>query len=64
MKEIFRLSVTNRKVRSQCRLNLDIPKVNQVSFGNKSIRSLGPQIWNPLPPQIKSYENLETFKRL
>ena len=40
MNEIFRLRVTNRMVRSQHRHNLDIPKVNQVSFGNKSIRSL------------------------
>ena len=40
MNEIFRLRVTSRMVRSQYRLNLDIPKVNQVSFGNNSIRSL------------------------
>ena len=39
-----RLRVTNRAVRSQYRLNLNIPKVNQVSFGNKSIRSFGPKI--------------------
>ena len=49
MKEIFRLRVTSRMVRSQYRLNLDIPKVNQVSFGNKSIRSFGPKIWNSPP---------------
>ena len=64
MNEIFRLRVTNRIVRSQYRLDLDIPRVNQVSFGNKSIRSFGPKIWNSLPPHIKSCENLETFKRV
>ena len=64
MNEIFRLRVTSRMVRSQYRLNLDIPKVNQVSFGNKSIRSFGPKIWNSLPPHVKSCENLETFKRV
>ena len=53
MNEIFRLRVTNRMARSQYRLNLDIPKVNQVSFGNKSIRSSGPKIWNSLLPHIK-----------
>ena len=42
--EIFRLSVANRMVRSQYRLNLYIPKVNQVSFGNKSVRSFAPKI--------------------
>ena len=43
MNEIFRLGVTNRMVRSQYRLNLDICKVNRVSFGNKSIKSFGPK---------------------
>ena len=64
MNEIFRLRVTNRAVRSQKRLNLAIPKVNQVSFGYKSTRSFEPKIWNALPPHIKSSENLETFKRV
>ena len=64
MNEIFRLRVTNRIVRSQYRLDLDIPRVNQVSSANKSIRSFGPKIWNSLPPHIKSCENLETFERV
>ena len=64
MNEIFILRVTNRMVRSQYRLNLDIPKVNRVSFGNKTISYFGPKIWNSLPPHIKSCENLETFKRV
>ena len=46
MNEIFRLRVTNRTVRTQYRLNIDIPKVNHVSFGIKSITSFGPTIWN------------------
>ena len=64
MNKIFRLRVTNRMACSQYRLNLDIPRANQVSFGNKSIRSFGPKIWNSLLPQIKSGENLETLKRV
>ena len=46
MNEIFRLRVTNRTVRTQHRLNIDIPKVNHASFGIKSITSFGPTIWN------------------
>ena len=42
--EILKLRMTNRMVPSQYRLNLEIPKVNQVSFGDKSIRSFGPKI--------------------
>ena len=52
MNEIFRLRVTNRMGCNQYRLNLDIPKVNQVSFGNKSIRSFGPKISNSFPSHI------------
>ena len=44
MNEIFRLKVTNKTVRSHYRLNIDIPKVNQDTFGNKSIRSFVPKI--------------------
>ena len=61
MNENVRLRVTNKIVSSQYRLNLDIPKVNQVSFVNKSIRSFGPTTWCSLPPRLSS-ENLETFK--
>ena len=64
MKEIFRLRVTNRAVCSQYRLNLDIPKANQVSFGNKNIRSFGKKIWNALPPRIKSCKSLKHSKEL
>ena len=48
MNKILRLRVTNRMDRSQYRFNLDISKVNQVSLGNKSIRSFGPKIWNSI----------------
>ena len=64
MNKIFRLRVANTMVRSRYRLNIDVPKVNQVSFGSKSIRSFGPKNWNSLPPRLKSCENLETFKRV
>ena len=62
--EMFRLRMTNRAVCSQYRLNFDIPKVNQISFGNKSIRHFGPKNWNSLLPCIKPCENLETFERV
>ena len=64
MNENFRLRVTNRMVCSQYRPNIGIPKVNQVTIRNKSIRSFGPKIWNSLPPHIKSCGNLETSKRV
>ena len=54
MNEVFRLRVTNRVVLSQYRLNLDNPKVSQVSFGNQSTRSFEPKIWNSLSPRKRT----------
>ena len=62
MNEIFELRKTNRAVRNQYKLNLEVPIINQVTFGAKSIRNLGPKIWNSLPFHIKSSESVTTFK--
>ena len=64
MDEIFELRKTKRAVRNQYKLNLELPIINQVTFGAKSIRYLGPKIWNSLPFHIKSSESLTTFKRI
>ena len=62
MKQIFQLRETNRTVRNQYKLNLSVPKVNQVSYGEKSLRFYGPKIWNLLPLHVKTSENVKTFK--
>ena len=62
MKQIFQLRETNRTVRNQYKLNLNVPKVNQVSYGEKSLRYYGPKIWNSLPFHVKTSENLKNFK--
>ena len=56
--------MATRVAHSQYRLNIEIPKVNQISFGNKSIWSFAPKVCTSLAPHIKSCENLETFKRV
>ena len=35
-----------------------------MTFGYKSFRIFGPNIWNKLPYYIKSSENLKSFKEL
>ena len=62
MNGIFKLRKTSRAVRSIYKLNLDVPTINHVSFGDKSLGYYGPEIWNSLPFHIKSFENLEVFK--
>ena len=62
MKNLFKVRKTNRAQKEQYKLNLEISKSNQVSFGTKSLRMQGPWEWNALPFHIKSKENLQAFK--
>ena len=61
MNEIFKLRKISRAVCSNYKLNLDVPTINQVSFGGKSLRYYGPKIWDSLSFHIKSFEKLEAF---
>ena len=64
MNDLFQLGESNGPVREKYRLNLNVPKTNQVRFGSKSLRNLAPKIWNSLLPNIKSVDNLNSFKAL
>ena len=44
MKQIFQLGETNRTFRNWYKLNLNVSKVNQASYGEKSLRYYGPKI--------------------
>ena len=59
------LSVMNQSRYSSRRpLNLHLPRVNQTAHGLNSLRYARAKLWNSLPEDIKSSENLTTFKRL
>ena len=64
MKNIFEMKTNNRIVREKYKLNLNIPRTNQVTFGTNSLKSYDPKIWNALPFSIKTAENLKAFKTL
>ena len=65
MKEIFEKRDENRVTHDRYKLNLSIPRRNQVTFGAKSLKFYGPKIWNTLVPvNIKTAENLNAFKNL
>ena len=64
MNEIFKSRKTSSNKRSNYKLNLDVPTINQVSFGDNSLRYYGPKIWNSLSFRIKSSENVDAFKKL
>ena len=64
MQEIFETRKTKTAVRERYKINLEIARVNQASFGTKSLRFYGPKIWDSLPYHIKPAENLLCFKNL
>ena len=64
MKEILEKRDGNRVTRDRYKSNLNIPRRNQVTFGTKSLKFYGPKIWNALPVNIKTAENLNVFKDL
>ena len=64
MNDIFKLRNTDRLTREKYKLNLEIPKPNQATFGTKSLRSYGPKIWNALAYHIKTSDYLNSFKSI
>ena len=60
MQNIFMKS--NHRISPRYPNNLNVPQVNQSNYGTKSLRVLGPKIWNELPEEIKSAETLKIFK--
>ena len=46
MNNIFKLKINGRELCDKLKLNLDIPKWNQRPFDYKSLKVLGPKIWN------------------
>ena len=46
------------------KLNLEIPKSNQVIFGTRTLWSNSLKIWNTLPYHIKTSKNLNSFKAI
>ena len=62
MQDIFKIKSSSYSLRKSN--DLQRYRSNQVTFGSNSLRSLGPQIWNGLPNEIKSAENLNSFKNM
>ena len=64
MNNIFKVKENKRVVREQYKLNLETPEWSQITFGAKSLKVYGSKVWNSLPSQIKTSENLIQFKSL
>ena len=44
--------------------DIAVVRTNTNTYGTKSLRSLGPQIWNSLPEHIKTETSLAHFRSL
>ena len=62
MQNIFKLRTSCYSLRNPN--DLAHVRPNQATFGSNSLKSNGPQIWNNLPNELKSAENLINFKKL
>ena len=62
MQELFERSSSSYSTRRP--YDLTIPRVNQTSFGSRSIKFEEAKLWNHLPRNIKSADNLSAFKQL
>ena len=60
MKDIFQVQQSAYSTRRP--YNIKVPRVNQITFGTRSIRYEGAKIWNHLPNSLRSAETLEIFK--
>lgn len=54
MSNIFKEKLSQRLSRDKCRLNLDIPNWNLVTFGAQSLEAYGPKIWHSVSNHIES----------
>ena len=61
MTEIFKLSDSKKPVRKQNVLNLKVTRSNQMRYGERSLRVLGPKISNNLPAHITSGNTIEAY---
>ena len=61
-KDIFQVQQSAYSTRRP--YNIKVPKVNQTTFGTRSIRYEGAKIWKHLPNSLKSAETLEIFRSL
>ena len=51
------LEIQTEKTREKYKLNLEIPKPNQATFGTRNLMSYGSKMWNALPYYIKTSDN-------
>lgn len=52
-----------RSLRSQNKLQLEVPRSRTAIYGDRSFRTYGPKLWNSLPSHLRAIKELNPFKR-
>ena len=60
--EILSPHSTSRSTRSSTKQLLSVPRTRLKTKGDRAFSVAGPNLWNPLPPHIKSSTTLASFK--
>ena len=58
MNDMFKVNMFQRLPRAKYKLNLDIPKWHQITFGAKSLKVYGSKIWNTVIPYKKLFKKV------
>ena len=64
LKELITVYTPTRTLRSADKCLLVKPKMNLVTFGQKSFYHAAPEVWNQLPFNLRSCKVLPIFKKL
>ena len=58
MQSLFEKNVNSKRYEDHLKVSIR----NSVTFGDKSVRVLGPHMWNMLPTELKKVKSYRKFK--
>ena len=64
MNGIFTFKENEKLVRENHKAESQVPTWNQITFGEKTVKRVCAKLWNNLPCNIKSSQNLEIVKSM
>ncbi len=64
LSDLISIHKPTRHLRSADSVLLDIPRIEQITYGGRAFSYAAPFLWNKLPAEIRTCQHLEKFKRL
>ena len=63
LRDLIKLRVTPKNLRSESNQHLDTPRSRTVTYGDRAFAIAAPVLWNALPDSIRLEPEMTTFKR-